>query len=149
MQRALEPLSSVEVVSVHGDFGISGILCMMNAFENGPKPLFPKLNTLVVHMRMKPYEFEDWHADCWQAIAELLDHRKRADVPVRELRITGGWRSEKLRQDWFGAEGPHLAKVHSAVEVVRDERMVKYYEEGCDCCDTDLEGESDDENQET
>ena len=74
-------------------------------------------------------------------------NRKRAGVPVRELRITGGWISETARQLCLNFEEPYLAKARRqlAVEVIRDERTVKYYVEGCDCGDTDLEREPDDD----
>lgn len=145
MRRALEPLASVNVVSVHSTTGVGGIIRMLDAPDDGSAPLFPKLESLTVHMRMK-CEDEDWHIDCWEAIVKVLDHRKRAGVPVRELRITGGWMSNSVSDHFGRVEAEYFIKVReAAVKVVRDERIVKRYEMTCECCDTDLEFESDDE----
>ena len=107
--------------------------------------MFPKLDTLVLHMRMRTGAFEHWHADGWRAAIEVLEHRKRARVPVRELRITGGWYSDTLRaQILLEVEDSFLSEVRSLVDKLRDERIVKQYckvREGCDCEDTDLESE--------
>lgn len=146
MRCALEPLTSVDTVSVHGEWGVQGILRMMDA----PEPIFCKLDTLVLHMRIKDeydvYDEHDWHTVCWEALTEVLDNRKRAGVPVRELCITGGWISEEVREGYEDVEAPHFARARAAAEVVRDERVVKPYHYECDCGDTDLEYETGDDD---
>ena len=70
---------------------------MLDVSADGTGPIFPKLDTLVVHIRTKMFEYEHWHTECWEALTEVLINRKRAGFPVRELRITGGWISETAR----------------------------------------------------
>ncbi|VDB96633.1 unnamed protein product [Peniophora sp. CBMAI 1063] len=146
MRRALEPLTAVSVVSIHASKGVGGILRMLRPREDGGAVPFARLDTLVVHMRKIPGEYETWHTECWSALTSVLHQRHRVHVPVREVRITGGWSTESMRSDLAGVESPYLDDVRDVVTVVRDKRIIKgIAEEGCMYYYTDLEVETDEE----
>ena len=95
------------------------------------------LSTLIVSMRVADYK-QKWGLvlkprvgtpspmvkEWWDELLTALGHRRDIGLPIRTLRIVGGWTTEKLRRKTAKLDGRMLARAAELVSEIVDERRV-------------------------
>ncbi|KZV69565.1 hypothetical protein PENSPDRAFT_735338 [Peniophora sp. CONT] len=103
-------------------------------FESNPGTsdlLFPVLETLIIWLeegmespRARPkiilWRWEGW----WEGLASMLERRREAGIPIKSLRLLGGWGSDYSRRSMQDLETEMLARLRDVVPDVTDERVV-------------------------
>ncbi|KZV61850.1 hypothetical protein PENSPDRAFT_693024 [Peniophora sp. CONT] len=98
--------------------------------------LLPALHTVVVSMRVADYETKNGYVLMsvgipsplvrlwWDELVKALRYRCEIGLPLRTLRIIGGWTSEKVRGRTAKLDGKMLRCVTELVNELIDERKV-------------------------